>query len=113
MRALANAAALDAKRARERADRAQSRCDDARAAAQRAQEHLDDLEPRTNATNYYTRMAWAQQELRGAQDRERDFCGEVEEAAAKAARAEADAEEAKAKADAACARAEACLAGGG
>jgi hypothetical protein len=104
---------LDAKRATERAEQAQRRCDDATASAQRSQAHLDDLEPRTDATNYYTRMAWAQQELRDAQGRERDICGDVEEAEANATRAEADAEEARARADEACARAQACLAGAG
>jgi hypothetical protein len=100
LRAEANRSALEAKRARERAEQAQSRCDDATASAQRSQAHLDDLEPRTEATNYYTRMAWAQQELRDAQGRERDACGDVEEAEANATRAEA-------------ARARACLAGAG
>jgi len=90
-------------------ERAQAACDAARHRVAEAAARLADLEPRTDAANYYTRMAWLQQELNAAQGDASVACAQIERAEADITDAEAAAEEARAEADAARAAYEACV----
>ncbi len=98
---------------RQMAERAQTACDQARQRVAGAQALLADLEPRTDAPEYHTRMTWLQQELSAAQGEASAACAQAERAAADAAEAEAGAEEARAEADVAQAAYEACVKGVG
>lgn len=109
LREEANRLAAIAKRAAEWAARTRRRCDRAKAAAQRAQKHLDDLEPRSNVERYYERMAWAQQDLRHARTEEQQACDAVTETESDAVATKQKADEAAVRAAEACARAKDCL----
>jgi chromosome segregation ATPase len=98
---------------RRAAEAAQAACAEAQQRVAQAQERLADLEPRSDAPNYYTRMAWLQQELSSAQAEASAACAQVDRAAADAANAEAAAAEARAEAEAARADYEACMEGAG
>ena len=72
---------------------------------------MADLEQRPDAVQWYTRMAWLQQDLRRAESEVARTCDQVESARSEAAEARSQADEAQVSADAACQRAEECEAG--
>jgi hypothetical protein len=108
----ADEASARAEQARARADELRTRCGRARARAAERRAHLAELEPRTNAPQYYQRMAEAQRDVREAESDERSYCRDADREDTEASSMEAAARAADEAARAACQAAADCEKGG-